>query len=77
MKIKIIKDSAAHIAKQYGLTDGDIIGVESALVDTETKSIKFEYRTSGASAKVVERSYPLKSCDGMIVADVAYYENFS
>lgn len=77
MKIKIIKDSAAHIAKQYGLVDDNIIGVESALVDTETKSIKFEYRTSGAPANVVERSYPLKSCDGIIVADVAYYENFS
>lgn len=77
MKIKIIKYSAAHIAKQYGLVDDNIISIESALVDTETKSIKFEYRTSGAPAKVVERSYPLKSCDGMIVADVAYYENFS
>lgn len=77
MKIKIIKDSAEHIAKQYGLVDGDIIGVESALVDTETKSIKFEYRTSCAPANLVERSYPLKSDDGMIVAEVAYYDNFS
>lgn len=77
MKIKIIKDSAEHIAKQYGLVDGDIIGVESALVNTETKSIKFEYRTSGAPANLVERSYPLKSDDGMIVAEVAYYDNFS
>ena len=52
-------------------------GVESALVDTETKSIKFEYRTSGAPANLVERSYSLKSDDGMIVAEVAYYDNFS
>ena len=37
----------------------------------------FAYSSSDHPAKLSSQTYPLKSEDGMIVADVAYYENFS
>ena len=77
MKIKIIKDSAKHIAEQYGLKIFSLIDVEHALIDTDERSIKFVYTSSDHPANLMSETYPLKSEDGMIVADVAYYNNFS
>lgn len=77
MKIKIIKDSAKHIAKQYGLKIFSLVDVEYALIDTDERSIKFVYTSSDHPADLMSKTYPLKSEDGMIVADVAYYNNFS
>lgn len=74
MKIKLLKDPATHLASKYGCPFDDF--VNEAVIDTDKQEVEFVW-FDYEGQDMVRKSYPIKSEDGFVISDAAYYDNFS
>lgn len=74
MRIKLLKEPATLLGSKYGCPYDDF--VSEAIIDTQKNEVEFVwFNYDGQHTE--RKSYPLKSEDGFVIRDAAYYDDFS